>query len=72
MLEVDGENGTIYVRAAAGSHSEVRAEREAQATSDEAARALLQKSRIHEEVTSTSVRIATADEEDGGFRHRVA
>ena len=56
-LEVVGENGTIYVRAAAGPQVEVRAEREAEASSDEGARALLQNSQIQEEVTPTSVRI---------------
>ena len=67
-LEVVGENGTIYVRAADGPETEVRAEREAEATSDEAARALLQKAQIQEEVTPTMVRIATEATEDGGFR----
>jgi hypothetical protein len=67
MLEVVGENGSIYVRAGDGPEVEVRAEREAQASSDEAARGLLQKSRIQEDVTSTSVRLATVDAEEGGF-----
>jgi hypothetical protein len=67
MLEVVGENGSIDVSAADGREVEVRAEREAQASSDEAARVLLQKSRIQEDVTSTSVRIATVDAEEGGF-----
>ena len=71
-LEVVGENGTIYVRAAAGPQVEVRAEREAQASSDEGARALLQKSQIQEEVTPTSVRIASAGPAEGGLgRSRV-
>ena len=67
-LEVVGENGTIYVRGADGPQVEVRAEREAEASSDEAARALLHKGQIQEEVTPTSVRIASVDTEGGGFR----
>jgi hypothetical protein len=67
-LEVAGENGTIYVRAADGPQVEVRVEREAQATSDEAARTLLQEARIQEDVTPTGVRVASVSTESGGFR----
>jgi hypothetical protein len=71
-LEVSGDNATIYVEGAAGPQVEVRAEREAEAGSDEAARALLQKSQIQEEVSATSVRIASTDSGEGGFgRSRV-
>jgi DUF4097 and DUF4098 domain-containing protein YvlB len=71
-LEVVGQDGAIHVRAADGPEIEVRAEREAQASSDEQARALLQTSQIQEEVTPTSVRITSVGTSDRGLgRSRV-
>ena len=71
-LEIVGQDGAIHVRAADGPEVEVRAEREAQASSDEQARALLQKSQIQEDVTPTSVRITSVGTSDGRFgRSRV-
>ena len=62
-FEIAGEDGTINVRAASGPDIEVRAEREARADSDEAARDLLEKLQIREDVTSTSVKISTTGSE---------
>lgn len=62
-LEIVGQNGEIEVRAADGPQVEVRAEREVRANSDEAARELLQKLEIREEVAPDSVRISTAGEQ---------
>src|SRR5262245_47926192 len=45
-LEIVGENGAIEVRANDGPQVEVRAEREARADTEEAARALLEKLQI--------------------------
>ena len=59
-LEIAGEDGTIDVRGADISQVEVQAEREARADSEEAARELLRKLDIREDVTATSVRIATS------------
>jgi hypothetical protein len=63
-LEIGGEDGAINVRGADVSQVEVRAEREARADSDEAARQLLEKLQIREEVTGNSVRIATVGGEN--------
>ena len=71
-LEVIGQNGGIDVRAADGPQVEVRAEREARADSDEAARALLQKLQIREEVTDSRVRITSAGEGEGEGTFRPA
>jgi DUF4097 and DUF4098 domain-containing protein YvlB len=70
-FEIAGQNGAIYVRAADGPEVEVRAEREAEASSDAQARALLQKSHILDDVTPTSVRITSAGTGDGFGRSRV-
>lgn len=65
-LEITGQNGEIEVRAADGSQVDVRAEREVRAGSDEMARALLEKLRMHEEASPDAVRI-TAEGEQGDW-----
>jgi Putative adhesin len=62
-LEINGQNGEIDVRAAAGPQVEVRAERRVRAGSDEEAKQLLAKLEVREEVTPDSVRITTGGEE---------
>jgi hypothetical protein len=62
-LEVTGQNGEIDVTPASGPAIEVRAEREARANNDEAARELLRKLRIREDVTADRVAISTEGEE---------
>jgi hypothetical protein len=58
-LEVKNLNGSIVVEAASGTTVEVRAERIAKASTDEAARDLLQKIEIQEQVTPEAVRLET-------------
>jgi hypothetical protein len=58
-LQVKNLNGSIVVEAASGSSVEVKAERIAKASTDEAARELLQKIEIREQVTGDTVRLET-------------
>ncbi|HEY6360244.1 MAG TPA: DUF4097 family beta strand repeat-containing protein [Vicinamibacterales bacterium] len=58
-FEIVGENGAIDVGAGSGPQVEVRAEREARADTEEAARELLQKLQIREEIAPDSVKLAT-------------
>jgi hypothetical protein len=58
-FEIAGDNGAIDVRAGSGTQVEVRAERETRADTEEAARELLRKLEIREEVAPTSVKLAT-------------
>jgi hypothetical protein len=63
-LEIAGQDGTIHVSGSDVPGVEVRAEREARADSDEAARQLLGRLQIREDVTGGSVRIATVGGEN--------
>jgi hypothetical protein len=67
-LEIANLNGQIAVSAAAGNTVDVRATREARASSDDAARDLLQKMRIVENVSRDHVSIAVQADGDNGFR----
>jgi hypothetical protein len=58
-FEIVGDNGAIEVRAGDGTQVKVRAERETRADTAEAARELLQKLQIGEDVTPTSVTLTT-------------
>ena len=62
QLEISGQNGQIAVRAAEGPQVEVRAERRVRAGNDEAARQLLAKLLMREEVAPGRVSIATVGE----------
>jgi hypothetical protein len=62
-LEIVGQNGEIDVRAADGPQVDVRAEREVRANNDEAARDLLSKLQIREEVAADTIRLTTQGEE---------
>lgn len=67
QLEIEGQVGDIEVEAASGPRIEVRAEREVNAGSDEAARTLLAKLQIKEEVAPDRVRLETAGD-DAAFK----
>ncbi len=58
-VEIINGNGFITVEATDGTSVEVRAEREAKASSDEAAKALLGKIEIHEERRPDEIRLET-------------
>jgi hypothetical protein len=66
-LAIENLNGVIEASSSTGTRVEVRATREARAGCDEAARSLLQKAEMREEVTPDSVRIeARTDQVRGG------
>jgi DUF4097 and DUF4098 domain-containing protein YvlB len=58
-LEISNVNGKIEVESSDGSKVEVRAERSARASTDEAARKLLEDSTIREDVTADRIRLET-------------
>jgi hypothetical protein len=68
QLEIVNTNGQIHASPATGSQVEVRAIREARAGSEEASRALLQKSEMREEVAPDRVVIEAPEAQGrGGF-----
>jgi len=68
QLEIVNTNGEIHASPATGTQVEVRAIREARAGSEEASRALLQKSEMREEVTPGRVVIEAPEAQGrGGF-----
>jgi DUF4097 and DUF4098 domain-containing protein YvlB len=58
-LQIENTNGRIEALPAAGSQVEIRAERIAKASTDEAARELLKQSELHEDVSAAQIRIQT-------------
>jgi DUF4097 and DUF4098 domain-containing protein YvlB len=66
VLEIDNTNGLIEVTAVSGSSVEVRAERIARAHTTEAAKELLTRATMREEVSPNRVRIAV-ERPKGGF-----
>jgi hypothetical protein len=58
-LQIENTNGRIEALPAAGSQIEIRAERIAKASTDEAARELLKQSELHEDVSAAQIRIQT-------------
>ncbi|HVQ15116.1 MAG TPA: DUF4097 family beta strand repeat-containing protein [Vicinamibacterales bacterium] len=66
-LEITNINGQIQATRATGSQVEVRATREARAGSEEASRALLQKTEMREEVAPDRVVIEAPDVQGRGF-----
>jgi hypothetical protein len=69
-LELVNRNGAIDVVATGGQQIEIRAERIARANSNDAAKELLQRVQIKEEVGASLVRLETVLPSGGGFGHR--
>jgi hypothetical protein len=65
QLQISNTNGTVEIEGVTGSMVEVRAERVARATTDSAARDLLSRFVIKEDVTPT--RVSLESEQTGGF-----
>ena len=65
QLQISNTNGIVEIEGVSGSTVEVRAERVAHATTDSAARDLLPRLTIKEDVTPA--RIALESERTGGF-----
>jgi hypothetical protein len=71
QLEIVNTSGPIDVFPATGLAVEVRATREVKGRTDEAANEALRQVAIREEVTSSRVKVETAEPGEGGFRGRV-